>query len=130
MSEIPSECRYLKSHEWVRMEADGICTVGITDHAQSQLGDIVFVELPQEATEMSAGEECGVIESVKAASDFYSPLSGEIVAANEGLTDAPELVNQDPYGDGWLFKIKIENEEALQDLLDAEAYQSFLDEEE
>lgn len=122
MSEIPSDLRYTESHEWVRAEDDGILQVGITDHAQSQLGDLVFVELPEVGDGVKAGDACAVVESVKAASDVYSPVSGEVTAVNESLQDSPELVNQDAYGDGWLFAIKPEDEGEMENLLDAEAY--------
>ena len=122
MSEIPSELKYTKSHEWVRDEGDGTVTIGITDHAQELLGDLVFVELPEEGGTVDAGSECAVVESVKAASDVYSPVSGEVTAVNEELADAPETVNQNAFGDGWLFKVKIEDASLLEDLLDADAY--------
>lgn len=121
MSDIPSELKYTKTHEWVRLDDDGLVTVGITDHAQKLLGDMVFVELP-ELMEVNAGDESGVVESVKAASDIYSPLTGEIVEINEALTDTPELVNTDPYGDGWLFRMQPADESDLEELLDADAY--------
>ena len=123
MSNIPGELKYLSSHEWVRVEADSqTVTVGITDHAQDLLGDVVFVELPEVGTELGAGEEAGVVESVKAASDIYSPVSGEVVEINEELEDAPELVNGHPYDDGWFFKVKLSDSSELETLLDAEAY--------
>lgn len=123
MSNIPGELKYLSSHEWVRVESDGqTVTVGITDHAQDLLGDVVFVELPEVGAEIGAGEEAGVVESVKAASDIFSPLSGEVVAINEDLEDSPEFVNSDPYDDGWFFKLKISDADELSSLLDAEAY--------
>ncbi|MDO6514923.1 MULTISPECIES: glycine cleavage system protein GcvH [Neptuniibacter] len=122
MSNIPSELKYVASHEWIRVEGDGIVTIGVTDHAQDLLGDVVFVELPEVGAELAGGDEAGVVESVKAASDVYAPLSGEIVAINEELEDSPELVNSDPYGDGWFFKIKLSDTEELNDLLDAEGY--------
>lgn len=122
MSEIPSDLRYTESHEWVRAEDDGTLQVGITDHAQEQLGDLVFVELPEVGDEVKAGDACAVVESVKAASDVYSPVSGEVTAVNESLADNPELVNQDAFGDGWLFAVKPEDEGELESLLDAEAY--------
>jgi glycine cleavage system H protein len=121
MSDIPSELKYTTTHEWVRLEEDGLVSVGITDHAQSLLGDMVFVELP-ELMEVKAGDESGVVESVKAASDIYSPLTGEIVEVNEALSDTPELINTDPYVDGWLFRIQPADESDLDELLDAEAY--------
>ncbi len=120
MSHIPADLKYTKTHEWARLDPDGSVTVGITDHAQEQLGDMVFVELPELERVVTAGEECAVVESVKAASDVYSPLAGEVVAVNEALTEKPELVNQDPYGEGWLFQLQ--PGEALDGLLDAAAY--------
>ena len=120
MSHIPADLKYTKTHEWARLNPDGSVTVGITDHAQEQLGDMVFVELPELERVVTAGEECAVVESVKAASDVYSPLAGEVVAVNEALTEKPELVNQDPYGEGWLFQLQ--PGEALDGLLDAAVY--------
>ena len=120
MSNIPSELKYASSHEWARN--DGVVTVGITEHAQELLGDMVFVDLPDAGDEFAAGDDCAVAESVKAASDIYAPVAGEIVAVNEELEDSPETVNSDPYGDGWLFKIKMEDAKELEDLLDAEGY--------
>lgn len=122
MSNIPAELKYTKSHEWARREDDGVITVGITEHAQELLGDMVFVELPEANTEMKAGDECGVVESVKAASDLYSPLTGEVTAVNEALNDTPELVNTDPYGDGWIFKIKPIDDNEWTELLDSDVY--------
>ena len=123
MSEIPSELRYTKSHEWVMVDGD-IATVGITDHAQEQLGDLVFVELPEQGTTLSAEDACCVVESVKAASDVYSPLSGEVTEINEELNDSPETINDSPYDDGWLYRLKMSAETELDDLLDAEAYEA------
>ena len=128
MSNIPSELKYAPSHEWVRNEGDGTYTVGISEHAQELLGDMVFVELPEVGDEVDAGEDCAVAESVKAASDIYAPISGEIVAINEELEDAPETVNNDAYGDGWLFRIKASEESELDNLLDAEGYAHTIDE--
>src|SRR5262245_2211020 len=122
MSAIPSDLKYLKSHEWVRVESDGTVTVGISDHAQDALGDLVFVEVPEVGAKLEQGGAAAVVESVKAASDVYTPVSGEVIAANESLTGTPELVNQDPYGNGWLFKIKPSNTAELTQLLDAAAY--------
>jgi glycine cleavage system H protein len=122
MSNIPSDLKYASSHEWVRNEGDGVVTVGITEHAQGLLGDMVFVDLPDVGDEFAAGDDCAVAESVKAASDIYAPVAGEIVEVNEELEDAPENVNNDAYGDGWLFKIKLEDASELDDLLDAEGY--------
>jgi glycine cleavage system H protein len=130
MSNIPADLRYTSSHEWVRDNGDGTVTVGITDHAQEQLGDLVFVETPEIGNAVEAGEACAVVESVKAASDIYAPLSGEIIEANPDLADAPELVNSDPYTSGWIFQIRIEDEDALGELLDAEAYEAVTAEEE
>jgi len=127
MSEVPSELKYAKSHEWVRIEDDGMMTVGISDHAQALLGDLVFVELPEVGTELSAGDECCVVESVKAASDVYMPISGEIIEINEALVDEPEIINSAPYDNGWLFKVQPSAEE-IEDLLDAETYQAELEE--
>ncbi len=122
MSEIPSELKYTKSHEWVRSEDDGSVTIGITDHAQQLLGDLVFVELPEAGTEMSADEAACVVESVKAASDVYIPVSGEVIAVNESLADAPETINDSPYDDGWLIKVKLSNPDELNDLMDSDSY--------
>ncbi|MBY5993589.1 glycine cleavage system protein GcvH [Ferrimonas balearica] len=129
MSNIPSELKFTNSHEWIRAEGDGTYTIGISEHAQELLGDMVFVELPDVGDEVNAGEDCAVAESVKAASDVYSPLTGEVVAVNEELEDSPEQVNSDPYGDGWLFRIKASDESELTALLDAEGYQAVIDEE-
>ena len=129
MSNIPSELKYLQSHEWVRVEDDGSVTVGITAHAQEALGDVVFVELPELESNLAAGDEAGVVESVKAASDLYAPLSGEIIAVNEVLEDAPETVNSDPYNDGWFFKMKLADEGELADLMDAEGYAEYVESE-
>ncbi|WP_087023822.1 glycine cleavage system protein GcvH [Thaumasiovibrio subtropicus] len=122
MSQVPAELKYTDSHEWVRPEGGGIYTVGITDHAQSLLGDMVFVDLPDIEDDVDAGDDCAVAESVKAASDIYAPIGGQIVAINEELDGSPELVNSDPYGDGWLFQIKASDEEEVSDLLDADSY--------
>ncbi len=124
MSEIPAELKYTKSHEWVRVEGDGTVTIGITDHAQELLGDLVFVELPEEGTTLSAEDAACVVESVKAASDVYSPVSGDVIAVNEALADAPETINDSPYDDGWLFKLKLSAEAELDDMLDADAYEA------
>ncbi|MDX9686201.1 glycine cleavage system protein GcvH [Halopseudomonas formosensis] len=122
MSNTPSELRYASSHEWSREEADGTITVGITHHAQDALGDVVFVELPEVGRQLTVGDECAVVESVKAASDIYAPVSGEVVAINEALADSPELVNSDPYGEAWFFKIKPTDSSELDKLLDADGY--------
>ncbi len=121
MSETPSELLYRESHEWVRHE-DGIAVIGISDHAQAALGDMVFVELPEPGMSYQQGEPCAVVESVKAASDIYAPLSGEVIEPNSALEDSPELVNTDPYGDGWLFKIQLSNPSEIDGLMSAEAY--------
>lgn len=128
MSNIPAELKYATSHEWVRNEGDGIVTVGITEHAQELLGDMVFVELPEVGESVSTGDDVAVAESVKAASDIYAPISGEVVEVNEELEDSPELVNSDAFGDGWMFKIKLEDESELANLLDAEGYENSIDE--
>lgn len=122
----PDNLKYTKSHEWVKQESDGTFTVGITFHAQDMLGDVVFIENPAAGRRVRQGEECGVIESVKAAADIYAPLSGEIVAANGELADAPEKINQDPYAT-WMFRIKADNPAELSGLLDAAAYQKIAD---
>ena len=127
MSDIPSELKYTNTHEWVRPEGDGVFTVGLTDHAQSLLGDMVFVDLPEIDAATEAGEDCAVAESVKAASDIYAPLSGFVIAINEDLEGSPELVNSDPYGDGWLFQLKVEDEGEFADLLDADGYSDLVD---
>ena len=127
MSEIPTELKYASSHEWARLEEDGSVTVGISDHAQQALGDVVYVEHPEVGQTVSAGAETGVVESVKAASDIYAPVSGTITGINEALEDAPETVNQDPYGDGWFFKIEPDDVNQLEDLLDAAAYGELCD---
>ena len=126
MSNIPAELKYVASHEWLRLEEDGTITVGITDHAQDLLGDVVFVELPEVGDAVSVDDEIAVVESVKAASDVYAPLTGEIVAINENLEDEPEIINSDPYGDGWFFKIKPLNADDYDELLSAEDYQNEL----
>ena len=128
MSDIPTEMRYAATHEWALVDADGIVTVGISDHAQNALGDVVFVELPEQGSTLSAGEEAGVVESVKAASDIYAPLSGEVIEINPALEDSPEQVNSDPYGDGWFYKLKPADITELDGLLDADAYAMSCDE--
>lgn len=127
MSDIRAELRYATSHEWVRLEDDGTAYVGISDHAQDAMGDLVYVELPEVGQELEVTDEAGVVESVKAASDIYAPVSGEIVAINEALEDTPELVNQDPYGDGWLFQIRLNDKAELEQLLSADDYRTQLD---
>jgi len=128
MSNIPSELKYATSHEWVRNEGDGVVTVGITEHAQGLLGDMVFVELPDVGDQISTGDDVAVAESVKAASDIYAPISGEVVEVNEDLEDSPELVNSDAFGDGWMFKVKLDDAAELEALLDAEGYETSIDE--
>lgn len=123
MSNIPTELKYRKSHEWVRDEGDGTVTVGISDHAQQALGDLVFVEIPEVGRELSAGEACAVVESVKAASDVYSPVSGAVTAANDALSGSPEIVNQDPYGAGWIARIRLSDPAELDGLLAASQYE-------
>lgn len=123
MSNTPSELKYASSHEWARLEEDRTVTVGITDHAQEALGDVVFVELPEVGAALAAGDEAGVVESVKAASDVYAPVGGEVIAVNERLEDEPETVNSDPYHDGWFFKLQPADVSELDALLSAEDYQ-------
>ncbi|ERK12604.1 Glycine cleavage system H protein [Pantoea sp. AS-PWVM4] len=127
MSNVPNELKYKESHEWVRQEADGTYTVGITEHAQELLGDMVFVDLPEVGRVVESGEDCAVAESVKAASDIYAPISGEILAVNEELESSPELINSDPYTDGWLFKIKASDESELESLMNAEGYKKTIE---
>lgn len=122
MSNIPSELKYTKSHEWVSDNQNGTITVGITDHAQELLGDLVFVELPEVGKVLEAEEACAVIESVKAASDIYAPVAGEVIEVNEALEDEPERINSDPYGEGWLFKMKVADTDSLEGLLSADDY--------
>ena len=122
MSEIPSDLRYRDTHEWVRLEDDGSVVVGISDHAQAALGDMVFVELPEPGMSYARGDACAVVESVKAASDIYAPVSGEIIESNSALEDDPALVNSDPYGGGWLFTMMPSNPEELDELLSADLY--------
>lgn len=126
MSQIPADLKYVASHEWLRQEADGTLTVGITDHAQDLLGDIVYVELPEVGATIEADDEIAVVESVKAASDVYAPISGEIIEINNALIDAPETINSDPYGDGWFFKIRPDNADDYDGLMDADDYQDSL----
>jgi glycine cleavage system H protein len=128
MSNIPSNLKYLESHEWARAESDGTITVGISDHAQEALGDLVFVEVPEVGRTLTKGAAAAVVESVKAASDVYSPVSGTVTEKNEALNGAPELVNEDPYGKGWLFKLKPSNTGELSQLLDASAYGKVVEE--
>ncbi len=122
MSESPGDLKFLKSHEWARVEDNGLVRVGISDHAQGQLGDVVYVELPEIGASIQAGNGVATVESVKAASDIYAPVSGEIVEINEALTDKPEKINEDAYGDGWLFAVKPSDRGELDELLDADAY--------
>jgi len=129
MSEVPVELKFLSSHEWVLVE-DGVATIGVSDHAQELLGDLVYVELPETGTTVAAGDSVGVIESVKAASDTYAPISGEVIEINDDLEDAPERINVDPYGDGWMYKMSVEDAEELENLLDAEAYSESIDDDE
>lgn len=126
MSNTPADLKYVNTHEWLRREADGTVTVGITDYAQHSLGDLVFVEVPQPGRQLGSHEACAVVESVKAASDVYAPVAGEVVAANERLANEPELLNSDPYGEGWLFRLKPSNPADLDGLLDAAGYENFL----
>lgn len=129
MSNIPTELKYASSHEWLRSEGNGVYTVGITEHAQDLLGDMVFVELPEVGDSVGQGDDVAVAESVKAASDIYAPIAGEIVEVNAALTDSPELVNSAPYTDGWMFKIKASDESEVAGLLDAAGYKNAIDEE-
>ena len=122
MSEIPGDLKFLKSHEWARVEDNGLIRVGISDHAQEALGDLVYVELPEVGAQVQAGNSVATVESVKAASDIYAPISGEIVEVNERLADKPETINEDAYGDGWLFVVKASDRGELDELLDADAY--------
>ncbi len=126
MSQVPEQLRYTKEHEWIRLEADGTATIGITDHAQAALGDVTFVDLPKVGKSFGTGEVFGAVESVKAASDLYCPLAGEIVEANTGLNNAPDLVNREPYGGAWMIRVKVENPADLAQLLDAAAYSATL----
>lgn len=126
MSKVPADLRYQKSHEWARLEADGTVTIGISDHAQQALGDLVFVETPEPGRRLQAGEACAVVESVKAASDVYSPVTGEVVASNADLGGQPELVNGDPYGAGWILRVRLDDKAQFAALLDAKAYEAAL----
>lgn len=130
MSNIPADLKYTKSHEWLKLAADGTATVGITEHAQDQLGDMVYVEVPDAGRSVAAGEACAVVESVKAASDVYAPVAGEVIEGNAALADTPEAVNQDPYGNGWLLKMKVADTGAVAALMDAAGYAAFLESEE
>jgi glycine cleavage system H protein len=124
----PEDSRYAKSHEYVHMEG-GVGTIGITDYAQKELGDVVFVELPQPGTQLEQGDELGSIESVKAVSELFAPVSGEVVEVNEALAEKPELVNTDPYGDGWMIRIKVSTPEEVDELMDAEEYEEYIEKE-
>ncbi|WP_414610411.1 glycine cleavage system protein GcvH [Stenotrophomonas geniculata] len=127
MSEIPGDLKFLKSHEWARVEGNGRVTVGISDHAQGLLGDLVYVELPEVGADAKAGEQIAVVESVKAASDVYSPISGKVVEVNSALFDKPETINEDAYGEGWMFVVELTNAEELNELLDPDAYAEALE---
>lgn len=127
MSNVPEDLKYTASHEWVQLLDDGTVKVGITDHAQDQLGDMVYVESPVIGQTYAAGAECAVVESVKSASDLYCPVTGEVVEFNESLTDAPETLNRDPYGEGWIFRLKPQDAAALDDLLDADGYKEVVE---
>ena len=129
MSEIPGDLKFLKSHEWARLESDGRVTVGISDHAQGLLGDLVYVELPNVGDAIEAGTACAVVESVKAASDVYAPVSGKVVEVNSALADKPETINEDAYGDGWLFTLEISDAEQLNELLSPDDYSELLEDE-
>lgn len=122
MSEIPADLKYIETHQWVRVSDDGTATVGITDFAQEQLGDVVYIGVPDVGATVNGGEEAGVAESVKSASDVFSPVSGEVIEVNESLEDEPEKVNEDPYGDGWLYKVRLEDAGELDGLMDSTAY--------
>jgi glycine cleavage system H protein len=126
MSEIPEDLKYTEDHEWLRVEEDGSITVGITDHAQQALGELVFVELPEEGQSFSKGDVCAVVESVKAASDVYSPLGGSVTDINSDLADEPELVNSSPYESGWLFRLAPDSEDDMESLMDPVAYEEYL----
>lgn len=129
MSDCPGDLLYVESHEWVQDNGDGTVTIGISAHAADAMGELVFVEMPEVGSDLAPGNDAGVVESVKTASDYYSPLSGEVMAINNKLDDAPEMVNEDPYGEGWLFKLKLTDESEKADLLDATAYQDTIAEE-
>ena len=127
MSNVPADLKYARSHEWLRTLADGVVEMGISDHAQQALGDLVFVEVPAVGRTLQQGEACAVVESVKAASDVYAPVAGTVVAVNEALAQSPELINQDPYTGGWILRLKLGPQPAAHDLLDAEAYAALAD---
>jgi glycine cleavage system H protein len=128
MSEVPDTYHYTREHEWLKLEDDGNITIGITDHAQEALGELVFVETPEAGSQFAAGDAIAVVESVKAASDIYCPVGGEVTAANESLADEPELVNSSPYENGWVFRLRPDNATALEELMNAEDYERFLTE--
>lgn len=128
MSKVPADLKYAKSHEWVKKLGDGTVVIGITDHAQHALGDLVFVEVPKAGRKVAANESCAVVESVKAASDVYAPIAGEVLESNPALANAPEILNSDPYGEGWMWKLKPSNVADVDALLDAPGYQKVLDE--
>ncbi len=130
MSEIPGDLKFQKSHEWVRVEDDGRVRVGISDHAQGLLGDLVYVELPKVGDKVEAGVGCAVVESVKAASDVYAPVSGEVIEVNDALADKPETINEDAFGDGWLFAIKLDDPDELDALLGADEYAELMESDE
>jgi glycine cleavage system H protein len=126
MSDVPSDLKYLESHQWVRVDENGLATVGITDFAQQQLGDVVYIGVPELGATVTGGEEAGVAESVKSASDVFSPVTGEVVEINERLEDEPEKVNEDPYGEGWLFRVKMTDDGELEGLMDADTYRDLV----
>jgi len=130
MSDIPGDLKFLKSHEWVRVEGDGKATVGISDHAQGLLGDLVYVELPNVGDQVEAGNACAVVESVKAASDVYAPVGGKVLEVNAALADKPETINEDAYGDGWLFVLQLDDPEQLNELLGPDDYAELLEDDE
>jgi len=125
--EFPEDVRYTKEHEWIRTEADGLARIGITDHAQDALGDVVYVDLPEAGSVLTANEAFGEVESTKSVSDVFSPVSGEVIDRNQALSDRPELVNEQPYGDGWLITVRLQNTSELEGLMDAAAYRGFVE---
>jgi glycine cleavage system H protein len=129
MTDTPADLKYSRNHEWARANEDGSVTIGITDHAQDQLGDLVYVEVPEQGREVEADEACAVVESVKAASDVYAPIAGTVIESNEDLADKPEVVNQDAYGEGWLIRLKPASSDAMNALMDADAYREFVESE-
>ena len=126
MSNVPVELKYTKDHEWIRIMDDGNLMIGITEHAQDLLGDMVFIEVPEAGSKFEPGQACAVVESVKAASDVYCPIAGEVIEGNEALADAPETVNTDPFGEGWIYKLQPSNVADLDDLMDSDAYSELL----